>query len=380
MRVLFLPEYFLPQIGGGEVWCWNVARNLARHHEITVLTYKHPERRSSEIVEGVNIVRMGPFPVVGSQSYFARASIQIPFSLIHSMRERFDLVLASQTLPLSLAKLIATLRKKPVVAIFHDIYGLEFSLRDKGIVKGIIRASLESLSVRLNYDAVITVSGSTKRKLVDRGVPEERIHVVYGGVDLTLFDSIQERKNRDPLVLYVGRLVKHKRVDLLMRSFAEVAKEHPEAALWIVGDGPERVRLENMAEKLNLPDRIKFLGWVSEEDKVRAMKKAWCLVLPSVKEGLGLVLLESMACGTPVIAVDSGGPREAITDGENGFLVPPNHVEALADRISRILSNAELRDRMGKAGRRLVEEKFTWKKVAERVEKVLLSVVGGERC
>jgi glycosyltransferase involved in cell wall biosynthesis len=105
------------------------------------------------------------------------------------------------------------------------------------------------------------------------------------------------------------------------------------------------------------------------------MKMAWCLALPSEKEGLGLVLLESMACKTPVVAVNSEVPKAVVKDGVNGFLIPPGDVNALSDRILRILSDEDLRDSMGEAGRRVVEEKFTWEKVAERVEKVLLSVL-----
>jgi glycosyltransferase involved in cell wall biosynthesis len=373
LRILFLPEYFLPHVGGGEVWCWNVARNLAKKHEITVLTYKHPERRDSEIVDNVSIVRMGPFPIPGVQSYLTRASIQIPFSLIHSMKRDFDVVLASQTLPLSLGKTISLLKRRPLVSIFHDIYGLEFSLRDKGFVKGMIRGSLEALSLRLKYDAVITVSDNVKEKLIGWGIPEDRIHVVYGGVDLNMFDIVEEDRSRDPIVLYVGRLVKHKRVDLLLKSFARVIRDFPNASLWIAGDGLERASLERIAEHYNLP--VKFLGRISEREKIRVMKKAWCLVLPSEKEGLGLVLLESMACKTPVVAVDSGGPGAVVKDGVNGFLVPPGSEDLIYERICRILSDEKLRDRMGEAGRKIVEEKFTWEKVAERVEKVLLSVL-----
>jgi glycosyltransferase involved in cell wall biosynthesis len=289
LRILFLPEYFLPHVGGAEVWCWNVARNLAKKHEITVLTYKHPERRDSEIVDNVSIVRMGPFPIPGVQSYLVKPSIQIPFSLIHSMKRDFDVVLASQTLPLSLGKAISLLKRKPLVSIFHDIYGLEFSLRDKGFVKGMIRGSLEVLSLRLKYDAVITVSDSVKEKLIGWGIPEDRIHVVYGGVDLNMFDGVEEDRSREPVVLYVGRLVRYKKVDLLIRSFARVVRDFPNASLWIAGDGPEKTSLERIAEHYNLP--VKFLGRISEREKIRAMKKAWCLVLPSEKEGLGLVLL-----------------------------------------------------------------------------------------
>jgi len=162
-------------------------------------------------------------------------------------------------------------------------------------------------------------------------------------------------------------------VDLLIRSFARVIRDFPNASLWIAGDGPEKTSLERMAEHYNLP--VKFLGRISEKEKIRAMKKAWCLVLPSEKEGLGLVLLESMACKTPVVAVDSGGPRAVVRDGVNGFLVPPGSEDLIYERICRILSDEKLRDRMGEAGRKIVEEKFTWERVAERVEKVLLSVL-----
>jgi glycosyltransferase involved in cell wall biosynthesis len=373
LRILFLPEYFLPHIGGGEIWCWNVARNLAKKHEITVLTYKHPEKRVSEIVDNVSIVRMGPFPIPGVQPYFTRAFVQIPFSLIHSMKRDFDVLLVSQTLPLLLGKVISLFKRRPVISIFHNVYGLEFSLKDKGFVKGMIRGFLEVLSLKLKYDAVITVSDGIKEKLMSWGIPENRIHVVYGGVDLTVFDKVEEKRSEIPIVLYVGRLVRLKRVDVLIRSFSKVVRDFPNAFLWIAGDGPERARLKRMAEQYNIP--VRFLGWIDGEEKIRVMKRAWCLVLPSEKEGFSLVLPESMACRTPVVSVDSGGLSTIVKDGVNGFLVPPGSEDLIYERICRILSDEKLRDRMGEAGRKIVEEKFTWERVAGRVEKVLLSAL-----
>ena len=105
------------------------------------------------------------------------------------------------------------------------------------------------------------------------------------------------------------------------------------------------------------------------------LKKAWVLVLPSIKEGFGLVLIEALACRTPVIAVNSGGPKDIIIDNVNGYLVPPRKITTLAEKIKHILTHDDLREYMGENGRKLVIDKFTWDKVAERVEKELYKAI-----
>jgi Glycosyltransferase len=146
-------------------------------------------------------------------------------------------------------------------------------------------------------------------------------------------DSVYAEKSSKPMIIYVGRLVKLKKVENLIIAFKEVLSKIPDAELYIVGIGPQESMLKNLVEQLKIASKVHFTGYVSEEEKITLMKHAWVLVQPSVAEGFGLVLVEANACKTPVIAVDSGGPREVVRDGENGYLIKPNNIKMLVEKL-----------------------------------------------
>ena len=374
MKILLCPEYFFPHVGGGEVWMFNLSKILVnRGHKVTVITYKCPKHLEDEILSGIKVLRFGPFPIGGVQPYFKRAFIQAYGIVVKGFKLDFDLLLVNQTFPLIPSYLVSKIKRKPIIALFHDIYGLQFSLKEKGLLKGLIRGIVELISVKLNYDIVLTVSKSTKKKLVKMGVKEDKIFVVGGGVDLKEIDSIEEQKSSKPKILYVGRLVKLKKVENLLLAFKKIILRFPETELYIVGSGPQENLLKKLAEELNISSKTFFTGYVSEEEKIRLMKSAWVLVQPSIAEGFGLVLVEANACKTPVVAVDSGGPREVVKDGITGFLVQPNNINQLAEKIIELLEDKNKMVKMGEEGRKMVEENYTWERVAEKVEKIISS-------
>lgn len=369
LRILLCPEYFFPALGGGEVWALETASRLAwRGHDVHVVTYKHPEYLTDQVLRGVQVHRVGPCVVRGVGAYLGRALVQGLGILWEGSKIGFDLVQASQTFPLLPGKLLAKMRRRPIVAVYHDVYGFRFSLADKGFLKGMIRGSVEAIAVGLKYDAVVAVSESTKRKLETLGMAADRIHVIYEGVDLELIDSVAGQRSSYHDVLYVGRLVRHKRVPDLLEAFQQVARGVRDARLTIVGEGPEEPRLRRLCRSLGIESRVEFTGFVSEVQKLRYMKKAHVLVLPSVAEGFGLVLVEAMACKTPVIAADVGGPREVVEPGRSGLLVPPRQPGEIAERLHSLLLDAHLRTHMGEQGRRRVESLFTWDKTVDRLE------------
>jgi len=373
MKILYCPEYFFPHVGGGEVWSFNMGKALVkRGYKIVVLTYKHPMHFKDEIIDGLIILRIGPFPVSGVQPYFKRAIVQAYGIIAKGLTLAYDVIIANQTFPLLLCYIISKVKRKPIFAIFHDIYGLSFSIREKGFFKGIIRGVVEAASIKLAYDIIITVSESTKKKLIQAGVKEDKIFVVGGGVDIGTIDSVYAEKSSKPMIIYVGRLVKLKKVENLIIAFKEVLSKIPEAELYIVGIGPQESMLKNLVEQLKITSKVHFTGYVSEQEKIALMKRAWVLVQPSVAEGFGLVLVEANACKTPVIAVDSGGPREVVRDGETGYLIKPNNIKMLVEKLIELLSDKNKILVMGEKGRKVVEENFTWDKVAERIEKIIL--------
>jgi glycosyltransferase involved in cell wall biosynthesis len=373
MRILYCPEYFFPHVGGAEVWLFYTSIILAKKgHEVTVITYKHPLHSSNEVIDGVKVRRVGIFPIKGIQPYFKRALINAYGIVVNGLKMDYDIIISNQTFPLLPSYFISKLRRKPLIAVFHDIYGLNFSIKEKGLFKGLVRGIIEVISTKLNYNLILTVSNSTKSKLLNTGVNAEKIFVVGGGVDIKAIDSVYAEKSSKPMIIYVGRLVKLKKVENLIIAFKEVLSKIPDAELYIVGIGPQESMLKNMVEQLKITSKVHFTGFVSEEEKIVLMKRAWVLVQPSVAEGFGLVLAEANACKTPVIAVDSGGPREVVRDGENGYLIKPNNIKILIEKLIELLSDKNRVLVMGEKGRRVIEENFTWDKVAEKIERIIL--------
>jgi glycosyltransferase involved in cell wall biosynthesis len=205
-----------------------------------------------------------------------------------------------------------------------------------------------------------------------------KCHVIPNGIDISKFDraiqqlDVERKKN----VLFVGRLVKPKGIDYLIRAMPAVLKEVPEAKLVIVGDGEELKNLKNLVMKLELGAIVEFKGFVKFKELVKSYLMASVLVLPSFTrlENFGIVLLEAMACRTPVIASDIPGVRENITNG-NGLLFPPCDVDRLADSIIRIISDEKRVKRMGESGRKLVEESYDWNSIAEQVSNLYTSLL-----
>jgi glycosyltransferase involved in cell wall biosynthesis len=200
-----------------------------------------------------------------------------------------------------------------------------------------------------------------------------KCHAIPNGIDISKFDAVIKTLNvrRAKIVLFVGRLVRPKGIDYIIKAMPAVLKEVPEAKLVIVGKGEEQKKLASLVRKLALEDSVEFRGYVKFKELAKNYLEASVFVLPSFTrlENFGIVLLEAMACRTPVIASDIPGVRENITK-ENGLLFPPRDIDRLAEAIVTIISDDEKVKRMGDAGRKLVEEKYDWNVIAEQVSKL----------
>lgn len=193
----------------------------------------------------------------------------------------------------------------------------------------------------------------------------EKVKIVPNAVDPDEFKPGIDAGQRDPLVLYVGRLVAYKGVSTLIKAMAEVQKEI-DAKLVIVGDGEDRKGFEKIAKKLNV--NAIFTGRVPKKEVVGWMQRARVLVLPSFSrlEAFGIVLLEAMACSTPVLGASTPGVAEVASHGGFNF----KDTSELVERIKELLNNDQLATKLGKMGRKAVEEKFNWNAVISEIEKI----------
>jgi len=227
--------------------------------------------------------------------------------------------------------------------------------------------------------AVVAVSGAVRHALIASGIKEDKITLVPNSISLAKFDpsSINGKEVRrelgvldnDLLVGTVGKLNKGKGVYELLRAVALIAPEHETLKLVFVGDGPEKAGLETEAERLGMRHRVIFAGVQKNVERLYAAMDIFVLA-STCSEAFGMVLIEAMAMGKPVIGTMVGGIPELISDGKNGTLVPPGNVKALAGAIQEYLSNSDLSSRVAAAGRQTVESEFSDRTLGDRFEEV----------
>jgi glycosyltransferase involved in cell wall biosynthesis len=277
----------------------------------------------------------------------------------------FDVIHAHAALPCGHAA--AELSKRLSVPFVVSVHGLDaFFTRQAGtlfgnwcrrVAKGVYRGA----------ETVVCISETVRRE-VEKDV-RANTTVIYNGVNPVLFAPNHERAS-GAMVLNVGNLIPVKGHAVLLRSFARVAARRPEAALEIIGDGPEREKLAQLAAQLGIHQRVRFHGRRGRSFVAEAMRRCAVFALPSVYEGLGCVYLEAMASGKPVIGCFGQGIEEVIENEKTGMLVAPGSEDELADTLSVLLENVGLRRRMGEAARQAITERFTLTQQAQQLAEI----------
>jgi glycosyltransferase involved in cell wall biosynthesis len=215
------------------------------------------------------------------------------------------------------------------------------------------------------------ISESTADDLVERGIRRDLVTVIPPGVSFDHYTPDASQRAPRPTFAYLGRLKKYKGVDIVIRAFAAGAPA--DATLEIAGAGDYRPALEGLVQSLALGPRVRFLGFVTEAEKLALLRRAWAVALASPKEGWGLTNVEAEACGTPVVASDSPGIRESVRNGETGYLTPHGDVAAMAAAFAKLSASPALVAQMG-ARARAFAESFTWERCARATEAHLLAV------
>jgi len=293
----------------------------------------------------------GRFLYAAVKSHVRQLHTQRPISLIH----------AHAALPCGQAAML--LAKELSLPFVVTVHGLDaFSTRQVPRWFG-RRSYCASKQV---YDAaarVVCISEHVARR-VREGISEAgAIRVVYNGVDSLLFaPTLSSTKNAEPpndVILSVGNLIPIKGHELLIRSVAAIASDYPRLQCSIIGDGPERARLRELARDLRIEDRVHFLGRKSRAEVAAAMRDCTLFALPSWYEGLGCVYLEAMSAQRAVIACRGQGIEEIIRHGENGWLMGPKNLNELTSALHTLLADGALRADLGRNARQTVLQSYT---------------------
>ncbi|HET7623089.1 MAG TPA: glycosyltransferase family 4 protein [Gemmatimonadaceae bacterium] len=354
-----------PQAGGAEIHLHEIfGRLTARGHEISLLCGGWPGCEPRVSLDGIDVHRVGTrytFPFHARRYYREQL-----------LRERHDVLVEDiNKVPLYTPRWGA----RRVMALVPHLFGTTVFQEVSAPMAALVWAMERPLGRAYRGVPFEAISESTADDLAKRGIPRESIRVIYPGIDSGWYTPEPSLRSTAPLFAYLGRLKRYKRVDLIVRAFAEMA--HPTARLAIAGTGDYRPELEKLAASLDLGERVRFLGFIDDSAKRSLLREAWALAFTSPKEGWGITNFEAAACATPVIASDSPGLRESVRDKETGFLVPHGDVPALARAMATIANTPKLVTQLGATARRFAEG-FSWEAAAAQTEEHLETVAGSE--
>ncbi len=353
-RILFLSRAYPPVTGGIENQNYEISRALARRVPCTVIANKHGKRA---------------------------LPLFLPYALIvtlWNMRTHDVLLLGDGVLGIigGFVKIFYGNRKK-VLCIVH---GLDLTFNNNIYQNFWVKQFIP------DADRLIAVGNQTIKEGVTRGIPEEKFVFVPNGVDVKKFAlGTPDRKalsvllkkdlSDDTRVLFTGgRLVKRKGVAWFIRTILPTLPDNIIYA--VAGDGPDRTNIEAAIRENGMQDRVVLLGYVSDDDRRTLLHSCDLFIQPNIPvegdmEGFGLVVLEAGSSGIVVVASRLEGLKDAIHDGKNGILVPPEDADAWKETVITLLSDDDKRTAMGRAAHEYITKHFTWDAIAARYVEVI---------
>lgn len=376
MRIAQVVSTFPPYMAGTGNVCYHYSLQLARlGHDVTVFTSGH-SRKDYQDPESIKVVRFKPLFKIGNAPFTPQLAAIERFDIVHL---HFPYVFGAELILVN-----SMLRKSPLVVTSHqdmDFEGvLHYLAKGYNAVVGtrVMSRARKIMATSLDYMASSYFKSFMETRKGDVvelriGVDTDRFHP---GIDSAALRAKYDLQGKQ-VILFVGALDKahfFKGVDLLIQAFAKV--KTPDSMLMIVGEGDLKRDYQKLVEDLGMSQRVIFTGNVLNWDLPQYYTLADILVLPSTGvETFGLVLVEAMACGKPVIASNLPGVRTVVDDGVNGFLVPARDIDVLAERIQLLLGNQDMRADFGIKGRKKAETRYSWKEIGRDLEQMYRHVL-----
>jgi len=370
---------------------YGLAKELIKMgHEVVGLTsanlMKKMKAKRKEIIDGITVKRFNPI---------------LPGSFFWMAKQKFDIVHAHFPGYMAPISSYAALLKKigknvPLVHTIHGIYHDPFLVND---IENPFETSIKYENMQRTFplnplklpnwfahltifeaDRILALTNFERRELKKYGVPLKRITVVPNGINLSLYENLPSKKYfrnkfkiNGHIILFVGQPRRRKGPEYLIKAMPKIIKAYDDAILIFVGYR-KNLELEILVKKMKLEKNVKFLGFLSEKDKISAYRSADVFCLPTNYEGFGIVFIEAMACGTPIVTTDTPGIKEIVVPHRNGILVPPRNSGKLAEAIIKIFDSRNLQKIFSNNNKKDVK-KYDWPIVAKRVEKLYKELV-----
>jgi glycosyltransferase involved in cell wall biosynthesis len=358
-----------PHAGGAEIHLFEIFSRLARRgHPVRLVCSGWAGAPARTTVQGIEVERHGgrhTFALLGRGAVRRALADYGPDVVVEDINK----------LPLFLAGLTGL----PFCVLVPHLFGATAFeeapwpiaatvwLAERGIPRAYRRAGFHA------------ISESTREDLVGRGVPRGRVRVIHPGVDAEHYAPVPGLdRTPHPSFLYVGRLRRYKGVQFALEALAVARRSRDDITLTVAGSGDDRPRLEQLARRLGVTDAVRFLGFVTEDEKLHLLRTCWANLFPSPKEGWGITVIEAAGCGTPSIASDSPGLRDSVRAGVTGHLVPHGDVAALAAQLLAYADSPALVARLGAEARAWAGQ-LSWESAATATEEHLAGLIAAER-
>ena len=394
--------------GGMNVYVRELARELGRRgHEVDVFTRwrEKDDPRIQSLGPNARVVHiqsgpMGYWPKMDVYEHLEEFTAKLD-AHVAAEGTRYDLIHSHYWLSADVARALASRWRVPRIQMFHTLGLVKREVMDEDIDgESDVRIAIERRAVRESA-AVVAASQIEVGELLDLyDADRAKLHVIPCGVDPTVFRPLRQADAREQLgrdqcerlVLFVGRIEQIKGIDVLLRALGLLFFRHPElrneVCLLVVGgaldpgdDAPETekiLELRRLVHQHRMEANVSFVGSLDQPTLATYYAAADVCAVPSLTESFGLVALEAMACGTPVVGTRVGGLQTLIDDGESGLLVPAGDYQALADAIARVLTDPRLRMHLAHGARERAEH-YTWQTVGERMEDLYARILADER-
>ncbi len=364
------------------IFVHRLMREISKHgHEVHILA-PYTGRKTEYILEGVHVERFHYFYPKRFQKLCGRSGmidnvkegllvkLQVLtflfFNIIHSLTKLkdMDVVHVQWPIPNGLGALF--LKKIYGIPYINTVHGEEVYLSKRYHTVFALKWFVN------NSTKTVANSSATMDSCLENGLEKEKLNIIPFGVDINFYKPLKIPKDENTFqILSVGYLIERKGFEYLIRAVNEVLNKHKDVRLTIVGSGPLEEKLKSLITELKLENNAKIMKNVSDDELLQLYNSSDLFVLPSIvdsqgnTEGLGVVLLEAMACELPVVGSDTGGIPDIIRHSETGLLVPEKDISGLSEAILNLIENEELRENIAINGYNQIREKFSWEKIAE---------------
>ncbi|MBI4153741.1 glycosyltransferase family 4 protein [Candidatus Woesearchaeota archaeon] len=375
-------------IRGIESWPeYNLARELVKNgHDVTVISsssaMKKHDAAKEEIIEGIKVKRFNPVS---------------PSSLFYMLGNDFDLIHMHHLGYLAPISSYASLREKmkgtPTIFTIHGIYHDPYLVKDiEDPLSLAIKRNVQMTfpykapwriknwlaHLPLSADRITALTEWEKREVTKLGVSKDKIDVIPNSIDLAKYrpgrrNYFKKKGIHGDILLFVGQPTRRKGWEYFLGAMPEIIKKYPNTKAVFIGYRHDKA-LDSRCRQLGIEESVEFLGFLPEKEKIDAFQSADVFVFPTLYEGFGIVFLEAMAAGLPIVTTDTAGNSEIVRHGENGLLVKPKDGKEIAKAVVRLLGDKQLRIRVSKNNITNVKQ-YDSKIIAKRYMKLYEDVV-----